>query len=357
MRVLLVKPKYYSKYPPLGLLKLSSYHKIMGNSVHYQEGKAGAPWYPDEIYITSLFTYAWKSVHETVNFYKELYPYAQIKLGGIYATLFPEHAAESGAEVYPGLFTEAEDLLPDYALFPDWKASIIFSTRGCVNNCPFCAVPMIEPNFTTKYSIKHLIYEGHNKVILWDNNLLASPNWFEVLNEIKELDLIVDFNQGLDARLITSEKAKFISSMKTQIVRTAFDNRSEKRVKRGIRLLLNSGIRARKILVYLLYNFEKDTPEDLLFRLQEMMKLGVVSYPMRYQPVQGAHALKKDSYVSPTWSPELLEMVADARRVLGSHGAFPPYEGLKKKFLSAKSLEEALALRPTQNNSNQTKTL
>jgi hypothetical protein len=67
---------------------------------------------------------------------------------------------------------------------------------------------------------------------------------------------------------------------------------------------------------------------------------------MRYQPTTLPYALEKDSYVSPYWSVDELEMVADARRVLGYHGAFAPYKKLREKFLKASSLREALSLRP-----------
>lgn len=68
-------------------------------------------------------------------------------------------------------------------------------------------MPKLEPNFETKSSIKHLIYPGHKKVTLWDNNILASPYWRNIFNELKELGVEVDFNQGLDARLLTQEVA------------------------------------------------------------------------------------------------------------------------------------------------------
>jgi len=51
-------------------------------------------------------------------------------------------------------------------------------------------------------SIKHLIYPEYKKIIFWDNNILASPYWENIFQELEELKLEVDFNQGLDARLL-----------------------------------------------------------------------------------------------------------------------------------------------------------
>jgi len=184
-------------------------------------------------------------------------------VGGVYATLCPEHLREifkNRIEIHQGLVSEVEDELPDYSLVPEWKASILFSSRGCIRRCPFCSVPQIEPEFKAKRSIRHLIYPGHKKVIFWDNNILASRYWRNIFNELEELDLEVDFNQGLDARLLTEEVAL--------------------RIKR------------------------------------------------------------------PNWTAEQLEMIAKARRVIGYWGAFPPYEGLKKKILTARNFKEAFQLRP-----------
>jgi hypothetical protein len=352
MKALLVKPPYYSAFPPLGLLKISSLlnkrgYKPTGPDRYHEGPNHPASFTPDEVYVTSLFTFSWKTVHATISYYRQLYPKARIVLGGLYASLLPEHAKTSGAEIHQGLVEDAEDLMPDYSLVPKWDGSIIFSSRGCIRKCPFCAVPTLEKDFIPKPSIAHLIHPSHTRVILWDNNFLASPYWHDVLSEIKERGLWVDFNQGIDSRLLNDEKAEMIASMKTRLIRTAYDTSSSKKcIERGVELLVSKGISARKILMYLLFNFENDTPEDLLLRMLDAMEWGVVSYPMRYQPIKPPHALEKDSYISPHWTREELEMVADARRVLGYHGAFAPYRKLREKLMRASNFREAMALRP-----------
>jgi hypothetical protein len=85
-------------------------------------------------------------------------------------------------------------------------------------------------------------------------------------------------------------------------------------------------------------------PHDLFERVRDLLAWGVAAYPMRYQPLNGEFAFTKDSYVASTWSREELEMVATARRVIGYGGAFPPYEGLVKKFYKANSFHEAFGL-------------
>lgn len=348
--ILLVEParskKYHTPYPPLGLLKLAAHHKRRRDRVTLVQGLADDGFQPDIIYITSLFTYAYEPVHETIRYYRNKYRRSRIVVGGIYATLCPDHLRKTfgdSIEIHEGLFEEAENLLPDYSLVPDWGASLLFSSRGCIRNCRFCSVPLIEPEFKFKGSIKRLIYPGHTKAIFWDNNILASPHWETIFDELLELGLETDFNQGLDARLLTENVAVKIKRLRIPVVRLAYDsNGVRESLQSAVALLKNvAGVRGRDIIVYCLYN-HLDTPEDFLNRLKDILQWGVVAYPMRYEPTKPR---AKNTYVSRNWTGELLEMVSKARRVIGFGGAFPPYEGLKKKFLRARTLRTALRLR------------
>ncbi len=359
MKILLVEPKYYTQYPPLGLLKLSSLYKSKGHEVRFVRGLVLVTRFvPDEIKVTSLFTWAWKPVWEAVEFYRALFPKARISLGGVYASLTPEHAKKSGAdEVVTGLVQEAEDLMPDYDLVPEWhsqrQASILFSSRGCIRSCGFCAVPKLEGKPfsvrpTTK--IKHLVHSQHRRVILWDNNILGEAHWPQVFAELKELGLETDFNQGLDARLINEEVARGLAEIKLPTIRLAYDFVAMRdNMMRAITILRKylPARRYRHVCCYVLYNYT-DSPTDLFERVRDLLGWGVAAYPMRYQPLKGEFAFEKDSYISPNWKSEELEMVAAARRVIGYGGAFPPYEGLVKKFYKARGFQDAFALRPRQ---------
>jgi len=353
MHVLLVEPEYYTQYPPLGLLKLSSYHKSKGDSTKLVKGCKRIRKEPDRIYVTSLFTWAWKPVREAVGYYKKLFPDTEIWLGGLYASLLPDHAAESGADrIYEGLYKEAEDLKPDYSLVPKWDGSLIFSSRGCNNKCPFCAVPILEGKIkSVKHSIKHLVHSRHSRIIFWDNNILQSPAWPDIFDELEELDKKVDFNQGLDASMINENVAERLAKLKLDSgsgtkIRLAYDLRGKgSHVKRAIENLNGVGIRGRAIMVYTLFNY-KDDPEDFFKRVHEVLSWGAISYPMRYEPLNGGTALEKNKYISPNWTAEEVNMVQKARRVIGYGGAFPPYDGLMNKLEKAENFHAAFALNP-----------
>lgn len=350
-KILLVEPakskKYHTAYPPLGLLKLAAYHRERGDLVRLVNGISSNGFIPDVIYITSLFTYAWEPVHDVVRFYADKYKKAEIIVGGIYATLCPHHLRDTfknRIRIHKGLFKKIDNVLPDYSLVPEWNASIVFSSRGCIRRCPFCSVHVLEPRFRASESIRKLIYPGHKKVIFWDNNILASPYWRDIFYELEELDLKVDFNQGLDARLLNEEVALRLTLLKMPFLRLAYDTIGIRTpLQRAIALLKEVGIRGRKIIVYCLYNEENDDPENFLFRMKDLVEWGVVAYPMRYEPLE---PMPKNTFVSPNWTRKQLDMIQRARRVIGYGGAFPPYEGLKKKILKAKTFEEAFKLRP-----------
>jgi len=183
----------------------------------------------------------------------------------------------------------------------------------------------------------------HTKIIFFDNNILSMTNYQAIFEEVISLNKTVDFNQGLDARLLNDESAELISKMKIPRVRLAYDNNSQREsVPEAINLLSKHGVPKRDVLIYTMFNFT-ESPEEFFERVKEIFEWGGVCYPMRFQPV---NTLKKDSYIAPAWTKEKLNMVAAARRVIGFGGAFPPYAGLVKKFKKAKNFQEAFELYP-----------
>jgi hypothetical protein len=345
MHVLLVEPDYYTRYPPLGLLKLSTYFKGQGATTELVRGKKYPSRQPDQVYVTSLFSWAWKPVWDAIHYYRIQFPKVPVHLGGVYASLLPEHARLSGAtDVHVGLHHEAERCIPDYGLVPEWDTSLLFASRGCVRKCGFCSVPKLEgPPSNLIYDIKDLVMPQHKRVAFFDNNILTVENWKEVFTTARDMNKIVDFNQGLDARAVTDEVAEMISTMRFELIRMAYDFIGIRPyVERAIKTLASYGIDRRKLIFYCLYNYV-DSPEDFFHKIKDLLNWGVVAYPMRFEPLC---TLEKGNYVAPKWTAKELEMVAKARRVIGYGGAFPAYEGLVKKFNAAPNFAEAFSLWP-----------
>ncbi|MHB8559992.1 MAG: radical SAM protein [Thermoplasmataceae archaeon] len=314
---------------------------------------------PQKIYITSLFTYSWKPVHESIEFYHKMFPNAEIYVGGIYATLMSQHVRQvfPYANVHLGLVKEAENMLPAYHLlkqvdkWKDWDRSIVFTSRGCIRKCQFCVVPKVEGGMRDeKPSILDLMHPNHKKVTIWDNNFLASPYAKSMLKELSDHGIEADFNQGLDARLMDEETAGLLADVKSKTIHMAYDWPWEgPYIQKAINLLGDAGYKKKNLIFYMLYNFwdeghkKGDTPEDFLLRLKNLMKWGASVYPMRFIPL---NSLTRTGYVSPLWNAEQLEMIADARRVLGFAGTWVPYRALADKFIYAETFEQAMELRP-----------
>lgn len=173
-----------------------------------------------------------------------------------------------------------------------------FTTRGCIRKCPFCLVPIIESEFIE-------LDDFPLRPIVCDNNILASSDYHfdmvcEKLSDLKN----IDFNQGLDTRLLTPYHAKKIKRLNMKFVRIAFDSRKyEKHFLKAFHILTDAGIPTRKIRVLALINF-RESPEDAIYRLEKIRELGAMPNPMRYQPL---YAQTKDSYLAPGWNERRLK--------------------------------------------------
>jgi hypothetical protein len=168
------------------------------------------------------------------------------------------------------------------------------TTEGCVNACGFCGVPTIEPIYSE-------LSDWPVLPIVCDNNLLAASgaHFNSVIDKLKLLPdtRIVDFNQGLDARLMTPHHASRLAELGC-LCRIAFDNtKLEKPVFKAIDYMVAAGIPKRNIRCYVLIGFN-DTPEDALYRLQTLWSYGVTPNPMRYTPLNSLTG----KYVGENWT-------------------------------------------------------
>ncbi|MFZ5341026.1 MAG: radical SAM protein [Patescibacteria group bacterium] len=294
-KILLIEPAYKNKYPPLGLMKISAYHKMLGDDVTFFKGKSDElreiKW--DRIYITTLFSFYWNITIDTIKFYKRSVKKTKdFYIGGIMASLMADEIYDEihiksivGLLDKPKMLNDNNDIIvdhvvPDYDIleeidyaYPTNDAYFFYTTRGCVRKCPFCAVPKLEPKYKSYISIREQIKEIDKKygckknLLLLDNNVLASKHFPRIIEEIKEIGFYkgakyqsplrnktcglryVDFNQGIDPRFITEEKMRLLSEIPINPLRIAFDTLEYKKkyiqaielaAKYGIKNLSNS---------------------------------------------------------------------------------------------------------------------
>ena len=322
-KILLVEPNFpippksknHRDFLPVGLLKFASFHRERGDEIKLVRGNQNfADFYPTQIKITSLFTYWSNYVWESVKFYKETYPKAKVVVGGIYASLMPDHCKQSGCdEVFAGVDDRVEKFKPAYDLV-DVDYQIVHTSRGCLRKCKFCGTWKIEPEFISKKSIKDEICSNH--VIFYDNNLLANPHIKEILEELKNAKhngrVVYSESQcGIDGRLLTPEVAKLLKQARFLNPRIAWDHGygQKKMIKRQIDMLVEAGYPRKEIYVFMIYNFEQDYYE-MLKKLKQCKKWGVQIADCRYRPLTQTFEhynprqkqTNEDYYIHPRWT-------------------------------------------------------
>lgn len=434
-RILLVEPNYKNKYPPIGLMKISTYYKNKGDFVEFHKGllpQTEAKTF-NKVFITTLFTFDFNMCIQTIRYYIAIVGINNVFVGGIAATIMPENFIAEIPElnIITGQLISSNklgyednvnidvleldyDILWDISYdYPMSDSYFIYTSRGCPRKCVFCAVKTLEPNFYDCNNIEEQIRNvdirfGMKKhLLIMDNNILYSKELDNTVDKIRKLgfgtnnnkikknsnmkyyldsinarlkinkkydnllnriknefinlkfgrisrkdsivlhnviekinhntdyeiiayildnyDFIidffgrynyykitryVDFNQGLDARLFTNDKAKKLSELAINPCRIAFDKLDIKKdYFNAMELCVNNGIT--RFSNYLLYNFD-EKPEDLWTRLylnilfcKEHNNIQLFSFPMKYASINHIDR----SFVGEHWNKKYLRAI------------------------------------------------
>jgi hypothetical protein len=242
------------KFPNFALMKIANYHKQQGDTVgwinHFERY--------DKVYQSKVFTFTPDMTFAVQS--------DEIIKGG------------TGYKLYHDLFCDNAE--PDYSLYPQYPHAYGFLTRGCIRNCSWCIVPQKE-GVIRPYRDIETILQGRKTAILMDNNVLASPHGLQQLEKIIDLKCKVDFNQGLDNRLVTNETAKMLSQIKwIRFIRFSCDTTSAvEPVLKAIEKLNRYGVKNYRIFVYLLV---KDVPEANE-RCKILKRLGVNPFAQTFR--------------------------------------------------------------------------
>lgn len=265
-------------FPNLPLMKLAAWHKAQGDEVDW--------YYPltsgrvDRVYMSKVFSF-------TPDYQYYINADEVIKGGSGYCI-----QTENGKEVYHGEFDsnlsdEIEHIYPDYSLYRglDKDTAYGFLTRGCPRNCAFCHTTQKDGCRSKKVANLSEFWRGQKNVVLLDQNILACPDHLELLDQLIESGARIEFNGGLDIRLVDDENIKRIKRMKLKCIHFAFDRYQEKNiVMQKLRFFKDATGYNKdrgRIMVYVLCNFNTTLEQDIE-RIQFCRSLKFSPYPMIY---------------------------------------------------------------------------
>ena len=250
-------------FPNLCLMKISAYHKLKGDQVEW----CNLFKHYDRVYMSRVFDDTY-----TEDFMTAINADEIIKGG-------------TGYDLKNKLPDDIEHIYPDYSLYPDLTKDTAygFLTRGCPNDCPFCIVSKKEGRKSVKVADLGEFWNGQKNIKLLDPNLLACNEHLTLLQQLIDSKAVVDFTQGLDARLINENNIELLAKIKVKMVHFAFDlMKNEKAIIKGLKIYKEyTGVDERKTGVYILTNYDTTHDEDL-YRVYAVRDLGYMPYIMIY---------------------------------------------------------------------------
>jgi len=349
MKYLLVEPKLTSVANNIALMKWARWCELNGYEYQYVRGCVKPNITPNKILMSCIFSYYSKKYEQTIDYYLKLFPNVKILVGGVFPTLSPEwfnkekwnggnpfFKMEKRVDIYCGLNPDIEELPPKYnvdilneesgennVIKFKKRTIVLYSSRGCVNKCGYCAVPRLEGDMRSFKSISHILdmakveIPDAESVVLYDNNFTAHKYWNNICDELIEFGLPVDIH-GLHVDSFTFEMAKKFSQMtwgsqgkssSTAYLRFSFDKMKYKdNIGRALTYYMNAELNKRVgFFLYMLFNYV-DSPHDFWSRLVYTQKYStdfntyIMMFPQRYEPFQ---ALEKYKFVGKKWTPEL----------------------------------------------------
>lgn len=292
-------------YPNIPLMKISAWHKSQGDLVEWYNPMFSG--HMDKVYMSKVFSFS-------PDYQYFIDADEVVKGGSGYCinlvddtSVQPVYTNQNGIELLNnnyenrnGIFLpkkkevydkskdidlpyEIEHIYPDYSLYGITDTAYGFLTRGCPRGCAFCHVEAKEGRASRKVADLNEFWNGQKNIVLCDPNILACKQWKELLQQLIDSNAWVDFNQGLDIRLMTTEKAEMLKQIKTKNLHFAWDRYEEKeKILPKFQMFKEiSGIDFRKLTVYVLCNFDTVIEQDLE-RIYLLRDLGFTPYVMIY---------------------------------------------------------------------------
>lgn len=301
-----------SRFPNLALMKISAWHKAVGDTVE---------WYtPFEhynvVYVAKVFSFTedWKEpinadivirggtgyqieLRQGKEIYQEI-PLLRFKelFSRIEKYVVDMIYPLKGEAFWASLPLEMEHIMPDCSLYPALTKDTAygFLTRGCPRGCGFCHVVAKEGRISHKVADLSEFWKGQKNIVLCDPNILACKDWKELLQQLIDSKAYVDFNQGLDIRMMTEEKAEMLSRIKIKEIHFAWDRYEDRElVVPRFELYAKYGklVYGHNAIVYVLVNYDTTIEQDLE-RIYTLRELGYWAYVMVYDKEHAAAVYK-----------------------------------------------------------------
>ena len=273
-------------FPNLALMKISAWHKQRGDEVERYMPFIGETY--DRIYSSKVFTFT----DETA--------------------ALPDEAVRGGTGymMFDELPEEIDAMQPDYSLYPNYTVNINktkgndqptaigFLTRGCVRHCEHCIVPRKEGNVRPYRSWEQIKRTDCNNILFLDNNVLASDYGIEQIERMGGTGVRVDFNQGLDARLITPQIAEKLARLKwIRFIRVSCDHVNQiPSIEQAAAYLREAGLH-KELFCYVLV---KNIPDAL--RVVEALKgLDIKPFAQPFRPYVREYIVPKEQARFANW--------------------------------------------------------
>ena len=310
---------------------------------------------PHAVLVTSMMTYWYTGVRESIQVVRDVFPDVPIMLGGVYATLLPEHAAAhcgadlvvrgeaentivSAAEELSGIparTTTSYDTIDDYplprfSLLSDTTSLPLLTSRGCPYRCGYCASHRIIAGFRQRDPLKvvdeieeHHDTYGTGHFAFYDDALLVNrERHFKVMmREVIGRDLGVSFHMpnAVHGREIDEEAAELMHDGDCRTVRIGLETSNEGRqlesggkitsaeFLNAVRNLERSGYRRNSIEAYVMMGLPGQSSAEIEESMHFVHEAGCTVRMVSYTPIPGTALWQEALERNPSISEPLMQ--------------------------------------------------